>query len=171
MSPKTKELAENILDFVTDESVIKYLNQIEEYGKFIIEISKTHSLDAVEIDNNPELEKTYNEHRERISSAFKDLNNALNSRGLDRSSLLMFYKKGETIIKDEYADYIDFIGIIRFFAALIRNHKNDKLKMTLAERFKDLKKIGISERQMEIAELISLKKHSKIIELHAQKIS
>lgn len=74
-------------------------------------------------------------------------------------------------VKANFGHIADLINLAKFFAAIIRNHKDDKLTMTLGERIRNLMEIKSSEKYMLIAELTSLKDHSRTIEERVKQLN
>jgi len=163
MCIKIDELTENIIEFLHDDSVIEYINEIDNYGKLLEKISKIQNFDTKEIViQNSYLEAEYDYRRERISVTFKNLRLALKKYELHKQNLSHFHDESE-FIKKEYIHIAGIICLVKWFSAIIRNHKLDNLTMTLGERIKNIKEMNISDMQMQIAELSGLKDQSRDI--------
>lgn len=164
MNSRIKKLKENIIKFVSDVSVQDYLNEIDNYGSFLLRISKQQNLNTREIViDDPEIKAEYDFHREKIADTFGNLKAALSQRELNKEGLSLFCnERGH--VEEEYASIIDTIHLAKFFAAIIRNHKTDNLDMTLGERMNNLAEMDIRSKQMMLAELTSLKNQSDVLE-------
>lgn len=164
MNSRTKKLKENIIKFVTDVSVQNYLDEIDNYGSFLLKISQQQNLDTREIViNSPEMKAEYDFHKEKVAETFGNLKAALSQRELNKEGLSLFCDdKG--YVEHEYANIIDLIHFAKFFAAIIRNHRADNLEMTLGERIQSLSQMDIRSKQMMLAELTCLKNQSDILE-------
>lgn len=164
MCKKTESLKSNIINFLNDDAVIDYLNEIHNYGLLLAKIAKKQDLKTREIQiDDPEIIAEYDFHREKIKDTFDSLRLSLLKYGLEKEVFKPFCNE-QGHVKAKFGHIADLINLAKFFVAIIRNHKDDKLTMTLGERIRNLMEIKSSEKYMLIAELTSLKDHSRILE-------